>query len=107
MRAWPKIDRMEKSRIVPTVIEDRQVNVALTIYSGAFPWSARLQSLFLRIRRPSFLIDCQPPSLGDHDARSSHMGAADVTVKCGPLVKQLREADIFEPILRAALATQE
>ena len=35
------------------------------------------------------------------------MGAADVTVKCGPLVKQLREADIFEPILRAALATQE
>ena len=57
-------------------------------FSGNGKMDAAVGSLLTEIDAAVYVIDCLP-----------NMGAADVTAKCGPLVKQLREAHPTTPIV--------
>ena len=57
-------------------------------FSGNGKMDAAVGSLLTEVDAAVYVIDCLP-----------NMGAADVTAKCGPLVRQLREARPATPIV--------
>ena len=57
-------------------------------FSGNGKMDAAVGSLLTEIDAAIYVIDCLP-----------NMGPADVTAKCGPLVRQLREARLTTPIV--------
>jgi hypothetical protein len=57
-------------------------------FSGNGKMDAAVGSLLTEVDAAVYVIDCLP-----------NMGAADVAAKCGPLVKQLREAHPATPIV--------